>query len=399
MDQGQVITTRVPKLDCHYFAVMGDPDGTQATARYTSLDGLRGVAALVVLIHHCLLVSPELADAVDGDGSALVDAWVWWVTFTPLHLFWAGHEAVYVFFILSGFVLTLPFVRKHRTSWLAYYPKRMIRIYLPVWGSLVFALIMASMIPRAAASELSSWVNLHDEPAEVMSDAFLLQGTGLLNSPLWSLQYEMLFSLLLPLYLIALIRFKKFWLFPLIGLVTLIAAGNILYLALPVYMPMFGIGVLMAVHRESLESWGRGLGGWMWAGLLVVSIILLCSRWIFPQLPVVISMAAVGAALLIFAVIAWQPMKSFGDNPLIRWLGLRSFSLYLIHEPIVLSVTFALRSNDAVQVALLAVPLSLLVTELFFRFAERPSHRLASAAGKLLSSGLVSRKPASASVS
>jgi peptidoglycan/LPS O-acetylase OafA/YrhL len=275
----------------------------------------------------------------------------------------------------------------------------MIRIYVPVWGSLIFALAMAWAIPRAAASELSSWVNLHDEPPHVLSDAFLLQGTGQLNSPLWSLQYEMLFSLLLPLYLIALIRFRKLWLFPLIGLVTLIAAGNILYLALPVYMPMFGIGVLMAVHRETLESWGRELGGWMWAGLLVVSIILLCSRWLFPQLPVVISMAAVGGALLIFAVIACQPMKSFADNHLIRWLGVRSFSLYLIHEPIVLSVTFALRSNDAVQVALLAVPLSLLVTELFFRFVEHPSHRLASAAGQFLSSGLVSRKSTSISVS
>ena len=91
-----------------------------------------------------------------------------------------------------------------------------------------------------------------------------------------------------------------------------------------------------------------------------------------------------GGALLIFAFLAWQPAISLGNGSLVRWLGMRSFSLYLIHEPIVVSVTFALRSNNAFLVAMLALPLSLLVTEAFFRLMERPSHRLAQAAGRVI---------------
>lgn len=363
---------------------MGEYSELRATSRYSGLDGLRGLAALVVLIHHCALVSPQLSAAVDSNGTGSFEPWVWWTTFTPLHLLWAGHEAVYTFFILSGFVLALPFLRDSPPSWATYYPKRLVRIYLPVWASLVIALLMAWTVPRTAGSELSYWVNLHDEPPHVLADAFLLRGAGLLNSPLWSLQWEMLFSLLLPIYVIGARKLGSYGPPGLLGIFILMAVGNLMRSPLLVYMSMFGVGVLMAAQREVLERWGRKIGPLAWLSLIAASITLLCSRWLFPQLPVAIAMAALGGALLIFAFLAWQPAISLGNGSLVRWLGMRSFSLYLIHEPIVVSVTFALRSNNAFLVAMLALPLSLLVTEAFFRLMERPSHRLAQAAGRVI---------------
>jgi len=360
---------------------MGDANSIGTTARYTSLDGLRGMAALVVLVHHCFLISPQLSAAVDSNATGPFEAWVWWITFTPLHLIWAGQEAVIVFFILSGFVLTMPFVRSHRPSWRAYYPKRMIRIYLPVWASLVFALLMAWMIPRVANPDLSSWVNLHDEAPTVVADAFLLRGAGSLNSPLWSLQWEMQFSIVLPLYVVLALRFRRAWLPCLVGLFLLVAGGNIIYSPLPLFMPMFGIGVLMAERRDVLERWGLALKFWGWAGLLGLSMVLLCSRWLFPQLPGVISLAAIGGALLLFAFIACRSAISLGNNSLVQWLGTRSFSLYLVHEPIVVSVVFSLHATNPFQVLVIAMPFSLLVAEIFFRLVERPSRRLAGAAG------------------
>lgn len=367
-----------------YYEPMGGSKDSAATSRYTSLDGLRGLAALVVVAHHCFLVSPQLSAAVDGNGSGPIEPWVWLTTFTPVHLLWAGHEAVYVFFILSGFVLALPFVGASRSNWLAYFPKRLVRIYLPVWASLIFALLMAWTAPREASPELSSWVNMHGEPANVLRDAFLLRGAGSLNSPLWSLQWEILFSLLLPLYVIAAIGFQRAWLPGLVGLFLLIAVGNMAYMPLPVYMPMFGVGVLMAVRRQTLAGWGRKLGGWGWACLFVVSMALLCSRWLFPQLPVVISMATVGGALLIFAFISWRRAISLGNHFLIRWLGARSFSLYLVHEPIILSTAFTLHATSPLQVALFSVPLSLLATEGFYRMVEKPSQRFAGHVGRTI---------------
>lgn len=86
--------------------------------RLSSLDGLRGIAAVVVLIHHALLTLPQLADAYyDMDGLSEISL-AWILTYTPLHVFWAGAEAVSLFFILSGIVLTLPVLRaRGRFTW------------------------------------------------------------------------------------------------------------------------------------------------------------------------------------------------------------------------------------------------------------------------------------------
>ena len=77
--------------------------------RDRALDGLRGVAALVVLAGHLLVstVTP-LANGILSVGTTDVSAPAWALLYTPLHVFWAGTEAVTVFFVLSGYVLSLP---------------------------------------------------------------------------------------------------------------------------------------------------------------------------------------------------------------------------------------------------------------------------------------------------
>jgi hypothetical protein len=83
------------------------------SGRLPSLDGLRGVAALIVVVHHTLLTVPSLSVAYFLDGPAAVrGSKAWWLSWTPLHLIWAGGEAVIVFFVLSGFVLALPYVNQ-----------------------------------------------------------------------------------------------------------------------------------------------------------------------------------------------------------------------------------------------------------------------------------------------
>jgi len=78
--------------------------------RITELDAVRGFAAVTVVVGHSLTVFPNFDDATRGkSGLALVNA----VKYSPLALVQSGDAAVILFFILSGFVLALPFL----SSW------------------------------------------------------------------------------------------------------------------------------------------------------------------------------------------------------------------------------------------------------------------------------------------
>lgn len=364
---------------------MGETSATHApVGRIEALDGLRGVAALVVLISHSMVSSPQLHAVVKGEDSGGQPAWVGLLAHTPLYLLWAGTEAVFVFYLLSGFVLTVPFLRAKRPSWLSYYPKRLLRLYLPSVGAVAVALAAAALVPRVASGTLSPWINDHSATPNPLRDAALVLGTGWLNTPLWSLKWEVLFSLMLPVYIFLALRMKPFWIFCVAFLLAAIWLTSVTEHFGPMYLVMFGIGALMATQRERLQAWGQRLGRLAEALLIVVALMLLSVRALFPALEGWQAFAVLGSAGIIWTLISHPLLPRSGWGPPLRWLGSRSFSLYLVHEPIVVSVALSLNTSNPFLVLALSVPLSLLVAEAFFRVVERPSHKLANAIGKLL---------------
>lgn len=365
--------------------------------RYRSLDGLRGIAALVVLVSHTMLTSPVLADAVDTHGQtaplqAGLFSMEWWLAYTPLHLFWLGTEAVFVFFILSGFVLVGP-VLKPGFSWPAYYRQRLTRLYLPVWGSLVFAAAVVLLIPRSEIPEASWWTNSHQlvPLTEGLADATLVGSISSLNSPLWSLQWEVCFSLLLPIYLLSskwakttAVKTVGFTaaLFVLMGMFAFVESNALRYL------PVFALGVLLFMHKEVIFSLAARADKvrWAWPTLTAICLLLLLSHWLLQSggaVPEVIISASrllqvVGAVMAVVIVLCWRTAAQPFESKAVQWLGSRSFSLYLIHDPIVSTVAFLLGGDASPFLTLgISLPVSLIMAEVFFRLVERPSHRLA----------------------
>ena len=116
------------------------------SVRLTGLDGVRGLAALYVVVHHCWLMSFPGYPANSGP------AWT-----GPLVY---GHFAVVVFIVLSGFSLAIAPARNGwRLDGLGRYAvRRARRILPPYWVALVFSLVIAwTLGPQPANSSTARY--------------------------------------------------------------------------------------------------------------------------------------------------------------------------------------------------------------------------------------------------
>jgi peptidoglycan/LPS O-acetylase OafA/YrhL len=385
---------------------------TEASSnRIHGLDGLRGVAAATVVLTHVLMTNLAFNRVVDQPAAHASDHdLAWWWSYTPLRIVGAGREAVLVFFVLSGYVLTQPLLSGRTFRWRGYYPKRLTRLYLPVAGAVVLALAWARIAPRVPHPEAGWWLDTHPAVTTlgpVVQDVLLLGSPGTTNGVLWSLKWEVLFSVLLPLFLIVGRRLERVpW--PL----SIAALALLCYIPTPAhewgqYLPMFAIGVVLAMSRDDIAllasriTDGRHAKA-AWGGLVALCLLALDAYWllyaVFPGAPKVATQGAkpivlLGAALAVLVVVHCPGAgRLFALQP-VAWMGSRSYSLYLVHEPIVVSVALLLGGTPSVlATAVLAIPLSVVVTEVFYRSVERPSLLLARSVGKRWS-GVPARTP------
>lgn len=371
-----------------------------AGARVRSLDGVRGIAALIVVFHHAIQLHPTFAHVQAAESAGDAPAPVWALTHTPLHVLWAGEEAVLIFFVLSGFVLALPATRGP-IAWGRYYPRRLVRLYLPVWASVLLAVTLRTVAEPGRDGALPSpW--LRDRSAAPLGDAWhdaaLLDGTGLLNSPLWSLRWEVVFSLALPLYVLALRRTTAWGAaVQAAALMALIGVGTVADLAALRYLPVFGLGVLIARHQDLLTSATARLRRQrrrplLWSTVTAVVMVLLTARWLvdaLPSAPLVMEAAAsaatiTGAVAVVLLPLAWPRCASALESPGVQWLGTRSFSLYLVHEPVIIAVALVVPATWGVWPTFaIGLVVALGATAAFYRVVERPSISLARRVGAL----------------
>jgi len=407
--------------------------GKPAAVRLIELDGLRGLAAVVVLIHHALETVPALAEVGARPGTVPTGTFNRILTQSPLHLLWAGHEAVLIFFVLSGVALTYPVARRHaqgrRFDWVDYAPRRFVRLWLPAAASTTFAVIAMLLVPRSEDPALGHWMTVTHPTGlsarQMLMEYLLIPKHAYRNTVLWSLHAEAIFSFVLPLMILGVAlcaRWRISWL-------PVVAA-----LAVPVitaspgsgsYLPVFTVGAVMG------WAWGHNPAPvperprpWATAQALVCLLLITLAWWpgmeshTAQRLANAVTLAA--AAYLVHLVVRAGALRGLLRSRTVQYLGLMSFSLYLVHEPVVVSLRLLTHSISPWWVLSLLSPVALLglhlvegfaivpqgllaqpmspwwvlilaplvsapLTWLFQRYIEAPSHRLARRTGALAS--------------
>jgi len=381
--------------------------------RLPSLVGLRGIGALTVVISHCLNTDPGL---VHPRGGTLA----WWLSYTPVNLLWDGDEAVLMFFVLSGFVLARPFVQRgQKDSYLAYYPRRLLRLYLPLWGGLIFTFLLTLVESRHFIPGATFWTNNHSNfHASTLQDALLPRIGTTFDGPLWSLRWEILFSMTLPAYVVIARAFKRWGAVKVLVVVVMLLLGAVDVKAHSaqitdaiLYMPMFGVGVVMAYYETDLVRWFGSFMRSGWNRIAMVVFFVLTGdltneisdvKGHVPGTFVTLAhgLGVLGAALLITMILSWRPYQKALEVRPIDWLGKRSFSLYLIHDSILITIALWLGGHpNPLLLVVLVVPSCLIGITIFYRVVEYPSHLLSSNTGKAVQRWVNKRRAAKLEVS
>jgi peptidoglycan/LPS O-acetylase OafA/YrhL len=338
--------------------------------RFENLDMIRGFASLVVTAFHGLLYLDlmflhEMAAFYLSPASVLV----------------SGGSAVLVFFVLSGFVLGHS-LRKYKdtSQFIRWIRSRMVRLYFPIFPVLLVFWILQISLFKSYALNLDSVFSL-------LLDSTLIFGTGGILAVLWSLRWEIIFSLILPW--IVRFDFKS----PLILLALSILfsqLGNALNVGILQYLPMLFCGYFLYKYSESIELRENEQKNPRHVPLRIVSSICLLSIessliWLFGPAPTgtqVTSIVGQFAALL-GAIILIRTLSQIQLNRNLfvssgLFLGKISFSLFLIHAPVLFIINkFLLPSQSVLIVLMLGIMASIVIASFYWKVIEQKTHKMA----------------------
>ena len=347
--------------------------GSPRDAFRPDLEGLRGLAVLLVLFFHA---------GVPGLGG--------------------GFVGVDVFFVLSGFLITGLLVREReahgRIDLGAFYARRARRI-LPAAAVVVVLTLGASWLllapldlPRVAADAAAAALSVGNiRFAASAMDYFAADNAP---SPLlhyWSLGVEEQFYLLWPALLILATRVRR----PRLGaafallavvIVSYAAAWYLTDLAepwafysLPARAWQLALGGLLAVTvawQARLPTRLVVLAGWLGLACVIVAAVSLdASMTPYPGLAALLPTLGAGA-LILAGTHRWSPAMVLAERPL-RWLGRVSYSLYLVHWPLLVLPAALLLPGDALSLParLLLAGLAVVLGAACYRWVEAPFHR------------------------
>jgi peptidoglycan/LPS O-acetylase OafA/YrhL len=344
---------------------------TKPSERLAALDGLRGLAALIVLAHHAMYTDAAFP-GTPGAGNVQTGSPMWWISYTPLKLATAGWESVIVFFVLSGLVVSLPVVRKRGFDWVAYFPRRVVRLMVPVMGAVVVAAAFVIAIPQRSVQPSGTW----------------------LSNPLWSLRWELVFSLALPVIAIAAIAVRKWWMAGLATAVVLTWLGVRTGSGALSYLPAFFVGAVLAVRLDAVRLFAgrlnaRRLRHPLWFLIAAGGSMLMIAPWLLGQgagdarelVAVLKGFAPLGAAAIVVAAIGWKPLHLLFESRPLQFAGAISFSLYLVHVPILIFSSYLFAGQPWFVPLLFAIPVAILVAVGFTWLVEKRSHAWSRSAG------------------
>lgn len=300
-----------------------------------ALDGLRGLSAIYVLVHHARLA---LTQPYFNGLSKHPEQYQWYdrIMVYFFSLFKFGHEAVIIFFVLSGFLIHFRYAGAQNIfadfKLSQYLKKRLIRIYPTLIVSFIVCYLTDLLILAITGD---SYPLSQYSLSRFLFNFFLVPESPFWGSnyPVWSLKHEWFFYLMYPLLLWSYHKQRILPLLLSLGLfVTYLFGYRIDYIGAAAYsISIWLLGAIMAAiykQNERLFNYIPVLIVFFLAYPLIARI-----NSNYPWLDLCFGLITTGFVALM--IIRNKSMLARILSSL-AWLGTFSYSLYLLHFPILL---------------------------------------------------------------
>ncbi|HWF44150.1 MAG TPA: acyltransferase [Candidatus Kapabacteria bacterium] len=312
---------------------------------YPALDGLRGVAALMILWHHFLQLMPLHGRVLSSSTQVFGFTWV----------------GVDLFFVISGFLITgiLADSKSGKNYFRKFYGRRVLRIFPLYYGLLIVVFFILPLFGGATDVGSSSKVFFWTYTSNLYFQGHGWFGDHLLTH-LWTLAIEEQFYFVWPFVIFFasnLERLRKglLWAFGSVSLLRCIlfffgADYHVMYLNTFTHCDALLLGGYLALTmRSTAPTRWKGLRPAKSVAILLTVIALLLAnvealdpKWF--TLPLVafgrdVPMFGMLAVVFVWLVYAATNNTSgrifrFFSHPSLRWFGKYSYALYVLHVPI-----------------------------------------------------------------
>jgi peptidoglycan/LPS O-acetylase OafA/YrhL len=308
------------------------------------LDGLRGVASVMVfLLHFILAFLPAMHRGTPEQAHNNIEIWF---ASNPINIIYDGHFAVYIFFILSGFVLSAGFfIKKDKKYLVKSFFKRYIRLEIPIFVSIFISYLflkfhiynnVETSIITFSFDWLKNFWQLEANFINMFKQSFVdvfLKNEYTYNPNLWTMQIELFGSYLVYSFLFVFGRrsIRGFG-----YIILLIIFYDTFYLA-------FILGMILSdIYNNNNNKYLHYVNkckycGWLFLiiGIILGSFTLINIDHTFYRFLKIDFLSnkyrMIGSFFIVLSVISSYNLQKILSMHIFQFLGKISFSLYLLH--------------------------------------------------------------------
>jgi peptidoglycan/LPS O-acetylase OafA/YrhL len=404
-DKIEAAQEKIAELEKKHLAQLRELE-TSHVIRLKQLDGLRGILIIVIVLFHTTPFAYLPTCLTEDYTDSLCKA----SFYSPLRFLTnQGNQAVCLFIVLAGFLIPLTVKKVTIKSQGAWLTSRIIRLYLTGIAALIFSLPFWNIAWHLTKDPERFFFQanrrgllrefIHEASFGFVQHAKVGNASLHLNPPFWYLTMLLFLTAVTPLFLAVLKKMpRKAQLATLVVCVIAASVINENFVPIPFtflcYLPYYIIGMLIFLLDTHEWKWVIKMKNWQ---LILIGVVLIeigglrdFFHSVSYQTSTIPSLVYIGCSFslaigLIIIMVGFLNIhdRKFATSKPLLFFGEYSFSLFLIHVPILSSFNYIMTDRFQHQTFALyilsivvCVPICILIAVFFRNFVDRPLNKV-----------------------